>query len=200
MRQKGEGSPEAREPLPVSYRRVETRVKNEPTLDQVINDLAAEVNTVLDSRIEDKYFQEVMVLHSFLENILTWLLWTHMIWNNSGPEHNNEQDLPRKLTALCETLTFREALKLAYAKHLISSNLYKKLNSIRTSRNNLVHQLWLYSHRNDPAILRCELETLADVSNQLITMVVRMNDRYGLGGIYDVYLPKWDNVNGRSPH
>jgi hypothetical protein len=57
----------------------------EHDLAQIINSLADEVNSVLNSRNKDKYFQEIVLLYSFIENILIWLVWVDLMWKKSTP-------------------------------------------------------------------------------------------------------------------
>jgi len=39
---------------------------------QTINDIAEEINSVLNSRNKEKYFEKIILLYSFIENGLKW--------------------------------------------------------------------------------------------------------------------------------
>jgi hypothetical protein len=93
--------------------------------------------------------------------------------------------------SFCEGLNFYQAVNIAFATNLIKHDLYSKLDSVRRQRNSIIHQLWLYEHRNDMRLLRRELERLAKISNELIVIFNRLTKKFGFDDIYTAYLGKW---------
>lgn len=170
----------------------EENMPNKPDLVQIINRIAEEVNTVLDAQTEDKYFQEIVLLQSFIENILIWLVWVEVMWKKSTPKYIEEQQSVNKVSSFCQGLNFYQAVNLAFTIDLVKPDLYIKLDSIRAKRNDFIHQLWLYKNRDQIPTLRTELETLASTSSQLVAIVNRLTKKTGLGGeLNTVYLRKW---------
>lgn len=56
--------------------------KSHKLLDEV-NALAEQINAVLDKEEKHRYFESTALLHSFIEDILKWLVFTQIIWNKS---------------------------------------------------------------------------------------------------------------------
>jgi hypothetical protein len=116
------------------------------------------------------------------------------MWKKSGPQYIDATDSISKLTSFCEGLSFYQAANLAFASDLIKHDLYSRLDSIRGQRNNVIHQLWLYEHRNDTQVLRTELEKLAKISSELVVIFNRLSKKFGFEEIYTTYLSRWGKL------
>jgi hypothetical protein len=160
-------------------------------LTRAINDVADEVNSVLNSRSEDRYFQEIALLYSFIENILKWLVWINLMWKKTG---SLSVDSMLKLRSFCDGLSFYQAVNFAYSVDLIGEELYAGIDSIRNERNSVIHQLWLYDHRSDMRALRTNLEALAKVSNDLVTIFNRLTKEIGIDEVYEMYFSSWNKT------
>jgi len=66
--------------------------------------------------------------------------------------------------------------------------LYEKIDGIRKGRNNLIHQLWLYAHRDDFHELRRKLDDLAGVANELVGISNRLTQEIGMEEIWEMSL------------
>ena len=53
---------------------------------QSINEIAEEINLVLNSRSKERYFEEIIMLYSFIENLLKWLVFVKILWQKSDKE------------------------------------------------------------------------------------------------------------------
>jgi len=51
-----------------------------------INEIAEEINLVLNSRSKERYFEEIIMLYSFIENLLKWLVFVKILWQKSDKE------------------------------------------------------------------------------------------------------------------
>jgi len=152
---------------------------------QIINEIAEEINLVLESRNKGRYFQEIVLLYSFIENLLKWLVWIKLMWEKEEPL---TVDTMLKLRSFCRKLNFYNALNIGFSIDLIDLDLYKRIDAIRDERNNVVHQLWLYRHRNKMSVLRKQLEKLARVSNQLVEIFNQLTGEIGIEEVYRMFL------------
>ena len=114
---------------------------------QVINEIAEEINSVLNSCNKEKYFEEIVLLYSFIENLLKWLVFVKILWRKTGEELTREE--VNKLESFCKRLNFYNALNVAYSIDLIDSNLYRGIDAVREERNDVIHQFYIYTHRNN---------------------------------------------------
>ena len=148
-------------------------VKHYRNIVRPINQIATEINSILTKRQTDKYFEGVILLYSFIENLLKWLVCVELLWNGAT-------SLPRKLdfyNAQCK------ALSLA----LISQTQFKRIDSIRKERNNVVHQFWLWRHRGNRSVARRKLERLARIANDLVGAFNTLTRKVGLDEIYGFF-------------
>jgi len=153
---------------------------------QIVNEIAEEINSVLNNRNRERYFQEIVLLYSFIENLLKWLVFVKILWEKTA-----EGPIVKPLNKVrfsCGRLTFNNALNMAYSIGLIDFALYEKLDSIRQERNDVVHQFWVYAHRDDLRVLRKKLEKLAQVSNQLVTISNQLVEEIGVEEVYEMFL------------
>jgi len=73
----------------------------------------------------------------------------------------------KEIRQFCKKLNFYSATRTALAIGRIDYKLYKRVDNIRDERNDLIHQLWIFRHRNNRAVMRKKLEKLALVTSDL---------------------------------
>lgn len=164
----------------------ESMQKKYTDITQVINEIAEEINSVLDSRNKERYFEEIILLYSFIENVLKWLVFVKILWQKSDKELTQKE--ANKLRSSCEKLKFYNALDMAFRGSLIDFNLYKRIDMVREERNNVIHQFWMYSDRNNPLVLRKKLEKLAGVASQLVGIFNQLTQEVGVDEVYEIFL------------
>jgi hypothetical protein len=156
---------------------------------QAINDVAEEINTVLNDCIKERYFEEIILLYSFIEYLLKWLLSVKILWEKS---RKSDSELRNKevsiILAYVKRLNFYGAMNVALSIDLIDFDLYKKIDAIRRERNDLVHQFWIYTHRNDLSRLRKKLEKLARTANLLVGIFNQLTEEIGVDEVYEIFL------------
>lgn len=133
-----------------------------------INTLSRMINDILNQKQRDRYFEGIAFLHSFIEDLLKWLVFTQILWNKverSVPVANREVE---EIRGYCNQLNFNSLLNVGLIVNLINYQEFIKINSIRIERNELVHKYWLYRHKGKRHILRKKLEKLSGVSNILV--------------------------------
>ena len=153
---------------------------------QVINEIGQEVSSVLNSRKKGKYFEEIILLYSFIENLLKWLVAMKMLWQKCDKELSEEE--VGKLRSFCRDLHFYNAQGTAFCIGAIDLDLCKRIDSVRTERNDVVHQFWMYGDRNNPLVLRKKLEKLAGVANQLVGVFNQLTEEIGVDEVYQMFL------------
>jgi len=153
---------------------------------QTVNDIGEEVDSVLELRNKGKYFEEIVLLYSLIENLLKWSVFMKIIWGKSDRQlHPDEVD---KLRSFCRRLDFRTALNTGLSLDLIDLSLYKRMNRIRKERNDVIHQLWIYDNRRNWVILRRTLERLARVAREMAKVTNHLTDEIGIEEIYKIAL------------
>jgi hypothetical protein len=153
---------------------------------EVVNRIGEEVERVLGSYTEEKYFEEIMLLYSLIENLLKWSLFVKIFWDRMDKEPNGKE--LTKLSSFCGDLSFYNALNMGLSLKLIDFTLYNKMDKVRLERNDIIHQLWIYDHRSNPVVLRKTLEKLATVAKQLTSVVSQLTNEIGVEGIYKLKL------------
>ncbi|SRR5713226_1311646 len=126
-----------------------------------INDISGEINDVLNSRKTQRYFDEIVLLYSFIENILKWLVFVKLLWDKSNKVLGKDET--KSIGKFCKNLTFFNAQQLALSIGVIDWALFRRIDAIRTERNKVVHLFWLYEHRGNRLVLRKKLEKLATI-------------------------------------
>jgi hypothetical protein len=92
---------------------------------RVVNEIGDEVEEVLASRKKEKYFEEVILLYSLIENLLKWSVFMKIFWEKVDEKVPSGEELDR-LRGYCKRSIFRNALNVSLCVKLISFNLYKK--------------------------------------------------------------------------
>lgn len=151
-----------------------------------INSLSAEIELILSLKQEDRYFEGIAIIHSFIEDIMKWLVFTQIVWNKSrNPVRNMAPGEVEQIRGYCNQLNFNALLNVGLAVDLLDFNLFNQLNSIRSERNTVVHQYWLYTHKGDRDIFRVKLEDLAGVVQKLVECLNRLVNE--AGGLDDAF-------------
>jgi hypothetical protein len=152
----------------------------------IINAIADEINSDLNNKTKEKYFHDAILLYSFIENLIKWLLFVKLIWDKSKKPLKNEEVV--NLKKWCKSSTFYNAVNAALHTSLIDLDLYKKIDKVRQERNDVIHQLWLYQHRNNRLVLRKKLEKLANVASELVGIFNKLSRKIGVDELYIVAL------------
>ena len=123
---------------------------------QTINELVGEINQILNEFQKEKYFYGIILIYSFIENILKYFVALEVIWRKSEKRWNKEEKklMKKFLENFCKRLSFVNAVNLAFSLDIINFNLYEKIERIRKERNNIIHQFWVYQHKKDYNQLR----------------------------------------------
>lgn len=152
---------------------------------EAINAVADEVNQILDEKIRERYFEAILLVHSLIENLLKWLVFVKLLWKLDRVLSDVEINAHREY---CRRLSFYNAQQLAFSTGLINWDLFQRIDAVRKERNDVVHQLWLYAHRNDSRILRKKLEKVTRVGDDLLTVFNSLTEEVGLDEIYKLFL------------
>jgi len=156
----------------------------------VINKTAEEVNAVLDGRIEEKYFDNIVLLYSFIENLLKWSIYVRIHWEKSKLVKEMSKKEFDRVEQFCRNLHFYNSLQIALLIDLVDFDLYQRIDKVRCDRNDIIHQLWMYAHRSDLKELRTHLENLAGVANELVGLCNRLTQEIGVDEVWQMALSK----------
>jgi hypothetical protein len=160
--------------------------KTYPNIIDAINDIAEEINTTLNDRLKDRYFDGVVLLFSFIENLLKSMVYVKLLWSKS--DRMIRADEVKAVRQYCKGLSFYDAQQVALALDLIDMKLYKRIDAIRKERNDVIHQFWLYVHRGNRLVLRKKLEKLAGVASSLVDSFNTLSDEVGVLDLIDVFV------------
>lgn len=151
--------------------------------------MADEINTVLNDCIKERYFEEIILLYTFIEYFLKWLLFVKILWEKSGkPDSELSKKEVSTILDYVKKLKFYGAMNVALSIDLVDFDLYKKIDAIRKERNDLVHQFWIYTHRNDFSRLRKKLEKLAKTASLLVAIFNQLTEEIGVDETYKIFL------------
>jgi len=151
----------------------------------LIDRIANTVNKTLDEKQKDRYLPGILMLYSFIEKLLVLLVYVKVLWNKS--EHTLNMDEVRLLKVFCNQQEFYPLIRLALAVNLIDIGLFNRLEAIRIERNSIVHQFWLYQHRENRLVLRKKLEKLAHVANDLVGVFNELVEETGADRSYEFF-------------
>jgi hypothetical protein len=138
-----------------------------------INSLGEEINAILNAKNKDRYFEGIAIIHSFIEDLLKWLVFTQILWNRSEKSIMPPEEV-QQIKEYCNQLNFVSLLNMGLSTGLLDFKLFKKLDGIRIERNELVHEYWLYVHKGKRQIFRKKLEKLAGAANELVSCFNRL--------------------------
>lgn len=149
-------------------------------LTEEITAVANEINTILNLKQKDRYFEGIAIVHSFIEDMLKWLVFTQIVWNRSREESQSMMTGEvEKIRAYCNGLNFYSLLNTGLATGLFTFDFFTKLDNTRRERNSLVHQYWIYIHKGKRLIFRKKLEKLAGIGSDLVKCFNRLVDEIG---------------------
>jgi hypothetical protein len=104
-----------------------------------INEVAEEINCILNGKQKERYFEGIVVLYSFLEDTLTWLVFIQILSKKSEKGVMPKEEF-EDLKDYCNQLNFYSLLNIGLSIDLLDYNLYRKLDYARRERNRLIHQ------------------------------------------------------------
>lgn len=154
----------------------------------VLNQIADEVNSTLEQRYREKYFSCIVLLYSLIENLLKWLIFAKVTWDRSVSPPLIEKAEVKMIERFARDLSFYSALRAAYAVRLIDFQLFERLDQVRQQRNDIIHQYWLYSDRENSLVLKRELETLAAATDRLTKVFKKLVKKIGADVIVNIFL------------
>jgi hypothetical protein len=151
-----------------------------------INEVADEVNKILDKRQKEKYFESITLLYSFIENVLKWLVFAQALWVRAKDKITAKDY--KSIREFAKNLTFYNTSNIAYTSGLIDDGLFMRISEARNERNKIIHKFWTYERRGNKAVMRKKLEKLARISNDLVGVFNRLVKNIGVDEIYDLTL------------
>jgi hypothetical protein len=162
-----------------------SRTGGQTEIPDLVNEIADEINEVLNQAQRERYFHCIILLYSFIENLLKWLVFAKILWIKSSKRIMVKKEA-RDMRHFCKRLTFYNCLRIALGLDLVPFPLYEKLDEVREERNDVVHQLWIYKHRRSNLVLRKKLEKLARASNSLVGVFNALTKEVGVDEIYEL--------------
>ena len=152
----------------------------------VINEVADDINNVLNKRQVEEYFTSIVLLYSFIENLLIWLVYAKLLWDRAGSGLGKKDVVI--IREYCNQLSFHSASQLAFAVRVFDSQTFERVNAVKLERNRIVHQFWLYEHRKKRHILRKKLEKLAGIANELVSTFNKLVRKTGADRTYRFFI------------
>lgn len=151
-----------------------------------INEVADEVNNILNKRQKERYFESVALLYSFIENVLKWLVFAQALWVRAKDKITAKDY--KTIRDFAKNLTFYNTSNMAYTSGLIDHDLFMRISEARSERNRIIHKFWTYERRGNKAVMRKKLEKLARISNDLVGVFNKLVRNIGVDEIYDLTL------------
>jgi len=161
-------------------------VKDTYNLINEVNDVAEEINSILNNKQKNRYFESIAVLYSFIEDILKWLVFIQVLRNKSENEVITTSEI-KKVKKFCNEVSFYHLLNLGLTVGLLDYQLYNKIDDARIARNRIIHQYWLYTHKGKKQILRKKLEKLAHIANSLVEKLNDLVEQTGIDESYNLF-------------
>ena len=160
--------------------------KKSGDITEVLNRIGDEVNLTLDERKEERYFEDVVLLYSLLENLVKWLAYMKIMWEKA--EHNIRDGEAQTTKNFAKKTTYGTALQWAYVMDVMDYPLFQRLLKLKKNRDDTLHQFWLYSPNRKPIEFRSELEELAKAANSLIGVFNKLTEDIGVDEVYEFFL------------
>ena len=167
----------------------------EPKVYDLIKKIGDEVNSVLNKRMKEKYFDNIILLYSFIENLLKWLIYVNVVWKKCGRALLPSEEVisgkeVESIEKICGDLRFYDSLQIALLIDLVDLKLYRRIDRIRYDRNNLIHQFWIYTIRDDFRELRRKLLDLVGVANELVRICKKLSKEMSPDLLWLTSLPR----------
>jgi len=165
---------------------MQKRLKEYDDITVPINEIAHHINDILNNRRADLYFDSIVLLYSFIENMVKWLVCMKILWDKSDKVIEAKE--VKIIRAFCKRMNFSTAQEIALSIKLIDFELYKRIDGIRDERNSIIHQFWLYAHRGNRLVLRKKLEKLAHIANQIVRLFNGLTKKIGVEEVYELFV------------
>jgi hypothetical protein len=151
------------------------------------NEIACDIRDVVENERKERYFEAVLIMHMLIENMLKWLVLTKIAWSKEKAGEIGEEEWG-VLQAFCKKTSFDRAVKMALAMSVVSWPLYQELDALRGERNDMVHQFWVYTHRNDHNLLKKEIERLSFLGKELVSTYNSLLSEIGVQEVFEIFL------------
>lgn len=89
-----------------------------------INSLSESINAILDNKQKEKYFESIVVLYSFIEDVMKWLVLMQIIWNKSEKRVMPAGQL-EEIIKFCNRLNFDNLLQIGNSIGLLDYSFFK---------------------------------------------------------------------------
>jgi len=155
-----------------------------------INAVADEVNSILNERRQKEYFECIILLHSLIENLLKWLVFVKTIWDKTERLAEIPDEEFNSIRKYCNDLRYYDAQQVSLLVDVVGLKLYKRADKVRKGRNDMIHQLSMYTHRDGSEDLRKTLEELSLVANELVGIANKLAEETGVDQIWEYSLSK----------
>lgn len=157
-------------------------------IEHSINEIGAEIDSILENRDKEKYFESILLLYSLIEDLLKWSVFVKVLVRKE-----NVDELPSKkeflsMYSFCKNLSWYTALNIGLSVDLIDFDLYRRVDKMRRDRNDIIHKLWVHKHRKNFSALRRRLEGTTRVSKQVVKIVNQLADESGAEELYNMIL------------
>ncbi|MCX6682991.1 MAG: hypothetical protein NTY71_08430 [Methanoregula sp.] len=165
-----------------------------PELVEILKEIGENLDRVLTEEKEREYFENIVLNYGLIENLLKYNVFLKISWDQTAFDVDNSIDRKESLRKFemardyCTKLSFYQAGEMAVAINLIDCSLYDKISKIRKERNNIIHQYWLYKHKNDPKTLKMILKEVTGVSHELIKIFIKLFEEIGSTRVFDLSL------------
>ncbi|MFA4862043.1 hypothetical protein [Methanoregula sp.] len=143
---------------------------------EIIKEMAEDLLQIWNEENESRYLEAILLNYSFIENILKYSLFLKITSDYARDQATTKKknfddethgQFGDRMKSFCSNMTFYQAQNISLAKGLIELPLYEKIDKIRSGRNNIVHELWLYNQRNDAKKMKIELNSAIEVTIDL---------------------------------
>jgi hypothetical protein len=151
----------------------------------LIDRIADTTNSILNENQKERYLAGILMFYSFIEKLLLLLVYFKITWNKAD-RSLKKQELTH-LKEFCNQQEFYRLLRLALSVDLIDLAMFGRLEAVRIERNSIVHQFWLYEHRENRLVLRKKLEKLARLANDLVTVFNKLIEETGADETYSIF-------------
>lgn len=156
-------------------------------LTHAVERVEKEVRAILGQHQSARYLEGIVLMYSLIENVLKWLVFLKIFWDKSDAGIMPDREW-ESLKNFCNQQGFGGALNLALAISLIRHPLYNRIERIRVERNDLVHQLYLFSHRRNRRVLRAKLERLVTVADEIFEVLNALVTETGADDSYPIFM------------
>ncbi len=154
----------------------------------VINSLGKEVEDVIDNKKTTEYFKYTIILYSVTENFLKFLVATQECWDESGKQIEKSDKGQTydvdfgNIREKAKNYRFKNAIDKAKAQKLIPDELYAKIDKVREERNDFIHELWIFSERDNAEVMLKMLLNIRSIVIELTRIFEKLvYDEIGLG-------------------